>query len=376
MEMTEPGEFTLPLNSFEVFTFDSATKTLKKSHVFDPVDQKHNFPKRFVCKIYSDLSSVGTGFVFRALSGRPLIITALHVQKNVFCAPSQFLACFEYNQRGKDYNSQFNMLYVGTHVCESGMFKIVPTDLTPFFGMYQKDPETKQAYSIDNDITAFYLLDECICGRQKDLPALDYVDVGPVPPISTKCFLFGFPGNNISIERLIPHAPEYETMLKSEKYNLQTEALLWTKGKVVNVGDLVAIDAPCVSGFSGGPVLYKDGQTWKIFSILLGGPAIKGHIELLEIYGLICGNNFLRANEKIEALGNLFPNDVFSYLMGLFQYYYIKRPSELQQACKDSYFRLAFIFCDTKEIDKNEIVNMLNHNLCIKVQDFVRGLWI
>ena len=71
----------------------------------------------------------------------------------------------------------------------------------------------------------------------------------------------------------MPHAPECEIMLKAEENNLDSVTLLWTKGKVVNVDDLVAIDAPAVPGFSAGPVLFKDGQTWKIFSIFLVGPS-------------------------------------------------------------------------------------------------------
>ena len=374
--MTEPGEYTLPLNSFEVFTFDSATKGLKKSHIFDPADKKHNFPNLFVCKIYSDISSVGTGFVFRAPSGRPLIITALHVQKNIFCAPSQFFACFEHRQIGQDYISQFDMLLTGAHVCKSGIFKIVPTGLTPFFGMNQKDPETNQFYSLDNDITAFYLLNECICGQQKILPLFDFVEVAPVPAVNTKCYLFGFPGSIITIEQVMPHAPEYESMLKTETKNFLSKALLWTKGKIVNVGDLVAIDAPSVSGFSGGPVLYKDGQTWKIFSILLGGPAIQGHVELIELYGLFSKRNITRANEKIDALGNLFPIDVFCHLKNLLQCNLIDSPEDLPKLCKEYYYTLAFRFCKTKEFERARLVSMLNHNLSIKVHDFVRGLWI
>lgn len=374
--MTEPSDFTPSLNSYEVFTFDSATKRLKKSHIFNSLDQKHNFPKLFVCKIYSDICSVGTGFIFRAPSGRPLIITALHVRKNIFYTPSQYFVCFKHDQSDQNYITQFNKLERGGHVCISGIYKIIPTNLTPFFSLYKKDPETNQVYAMDNDITAFYLLNECICGQQKDLPNFDYVEVGSVPPVNTKCYLFGFPGSQISIEQIIPHAPEYENMLRTEKRNLLSEALLWTKGKVVSIGSLVAIDAPSLSGFSGGPVLYNDGGTWKIFSILLGGPAIQGHLELLELYGLCSQRNMIRVEEKIEALGNIFPNDVFHDLKIHLQHFLINRPDKLLNACKESFYELVFLYCQSKQINRPLTVSMLNHNLTIKVQDFVKGLWI
>ena len=120
----EPYEYTKPINSFEVFTFDLLTNSLKKSHIFSPADKKHNFPKLFVCKIYSDISCFGTGFVFRAPSGQALIITALHVQKNIFLAPSKFFACFEYKHFDTNYKQQFYKIRTNSHTCITGNLKL------------------------------------------------------------------------------------------------------------------------------------------------------------------------------------------------------------------------------------------------------------
>lgn len=72
--------------------------------------------------------------------------------------------------------------------------------------MYQKDPETN---SMDNDITAFYLQNECICGQRESLPIFDHAEIGPTPSIVFSSYLLNIPGSNISIERIIPHSPEY-----------------------------------------------------------------------------------------------------------------------------------------------------------------------
>lgn len=375
MDMTEPGSYPMPINSFEVFTINSATHTVKKTHKFDPYETKNMFPRYFVCKIYSDLKSVGTGFVHKTPSGQLLIITAHHVQKTIISEPSRYFACFQYKQKNLKLEYSFEKLDLNNHNCDKKIFKIIPTGLISNYNAGQKDPVTNQLYSMDNDLTAFSLQDECLCGRKKKFPKFTFLEIGPVPNVNTRCFVFGYAGQDISLERVIPHSPEYFNILQTQSKNLRSNSLLWTKGKVISSGDLVAIDASSVPGFSGGPILYKDAQKWKIFGILLGGPAIQGHRELLSIYGHVKFNEIDSAKQKIKDLGHLLPSDIFIDLKKILKsFLQISITEESLSYFKSRYYRLISHFCKTKEISKELLVAQLNHNLGIQVNDFIHTL--
>lgn len=375
MDMTEPGICSIPINSLEVFTIDSATHTVQKTNKFDPYETKNMFPRYFVCKIYSDLKKLGTGFVHKTPSGQLLIITAHHVQKTIFSEPSRYFVCFQYKQKKLKLEYIFEKFDLNNHKCNKKIFKIIPTGLISNYNAGQKDPVTNQLCSIDNDLTVFSLQNECICGRKKRFPKFTFLEIGPVPNVDTRCFVFGYAGPNISLESVIPHSPEYFNILRTQSKNLRSNSLLWTEGKVISSGDLIAIDASSVFGFSGGPILYKDAQKWKIFGILIGGPAIQGHRELLSIYSHMKFNEIDSAKQKIKDLGLLLPSDIFIDLKNrLKSLLKIRNTERTLSYFRSRYYTLISDFCQTKEISKELLVAQLNHNLGIQVNDFIHTL--
>ena len=70
---------------------------------------------------------------------------------------------------------------------------------------------------------------------------------------------------------------------------------------------------------SGGPLIYCEEGAWKICGLLIGGPAVKGHRELVDIYQLKkAGQNreCLKRLMKIQGLLSfLFHKSMFDTLL-------------------------------------------------------------
>jgi hypothetical protein len=80
------------MEHLEILTLDSKSQILFGS-AFDPYSNPYYLPRVLVVKIYSDNSSLGTGFIFRLRSEQLFIVSANHVADSPFSSTTRF--CFD-----------------------------------------------------------------------------------------------------------------------------------------------------------------------------------------------------------------------------------------------------------------------------------------
>ena len=64
---------------------------------------------------------------------------------------------------------------------------------------------------------------------------------------------------------------------------IKANCLIFTEGMLDTSSNLLGITNSSVSGMSGAPIMYNNGNEWVACGILLGGPAVSGHRQLLDI---------------------------------------------------------------------------------------------
>ena len=246
------------MESLEILLLDpSNLSSILAGNVFDPFDNLLNFPNLFVCRIYSNEYSLGTGFIYRTKNGRLCVISAKHISKSPFLSSANYFACFDLNQNLNDYINEFDKVANGTHLCQQNLFVINPI----FFAddsVSQVDPITSACYSINNDICAFEIVNKCICGQINALLPFSFLEISSVPPHDSECFLFGFPGTLVSSERILPHAPELQSELANKINKMPSNILCYSMGHILKIGDLICVSTSSVSAMSGGPIIFFD----------------------------------------------------------------------------------------------------------------------
>ena len=234
----------------------------------------------------------------------------------------------------------------------------------------QTDPITGNLYSIDNDVTCFEILDQCICGNKLLMPIFDEVEISDTPAIDTDCFLLGFPGNDFEVERILPHAPELGTLLPSQKFIMKPDTLVITKGMLIASGYLIGVITPSIAGMSGSPIMYKDGDKWKIFNLLIGGPGIEGHRELIEIIKLFNEKN-VDVSLAIENLKYLKPFKPFDCYRNVLTAILNYSPVNFLLNCKIYYNQHTSNIYESEKLTIPECKMNLNHNLAIRLVPFI-----
>ena len=309
-----------PLYHIEILTISEDHTTVLTGNLFDPVNNPQSYPTNFVGRIYTNGNSVGTGFVHMK-NGSIFIVSAKHVQASLFSEDTRFFICFDYDQYFQNLSQVFDYQKFGHHVCRENLYEIVPFNLNFNIQTDQKDPVTGELYSIDNDICVFSFLNQCICGNSytNPPPYFNFLDISFPSDKNTDVVLFGFPGSNLTQERVLPQAPELSDQLEARQITIPPNKLTYTTGKITKDGDLIAISNPSIGGMSGGPLIYCEEGVWKICGLLIGGPAVKGHRELVDIYQLKkAGQNTecLTRLQKIEGLLSfLFHKTMFDLLL-------------------------------------------------------------
>ena len=234
----------------------------------------------------------------------------------------------------------------------------------------QTDPITGNLYSIDNDVTCFEILDQCICGNKLLMPIFDEVEISDTPAIDTDCFLLGFPGNDFEVERVLPHAPELGTLLPSQKFIMKPDTLVITKGMLIASGYLIGVITPSIAGMSGSPIMYKDRDKWKIFSLLIGGPSVEGHRELIEIIRLFNERN-ADVSLAIENLKYLKPFGLFDYYRNVLTIVLNYLPADFLVIYKNFYYNYISKLYESEKLTIPESKMNLNHNLAIQLVPFI-----
>jgi hypothetical protein len=250
---------------------------------FDPRDGK-GLPERLVCRIYTDTGK-GSGFAFQSVRGGKYIITNKHVIQSPFSTASRYAACFEHNQHNLQGSKLIKDADTVWHVCNTNVHALeIVNFLNPSSFIDQKDPITNKFYSIDDDIVALRFKEECVCGRSQPSPSLNEVLVIPTVPETIPVTLLGFPGNSEEKSRVLSLADDVNDIdFKAALKAIPKNVLHYSEGEILAKSIISCISNSSVAGMSGSPLLFKDVDGWKITGILLGGPAVPGHRELIKI---------------------------------------------------------------------------------------------
>ena len=361
-----------PLYHNEILTISEDHTTILTDNLFDPVNNPQSFPTNFVGRIYTNGNSVGTGFVHMK-NGSIFIVSAKHVQASLFSEDTRFFICFDYDQYFQNLSQVFDYQKFGHHVCRENLYEIVPFNLNFNIQTDQKDPVTGELYSIDNDICVFSFLNQCICGNSytNPPPYFNFLDISFPSDKNTDVVLFGFPGSNLTQERVLPQAPELSDQLEAKQNTIPPNKLTYTTGKIIGGTDLIAISNPSIGGMSGGPLIYCEEGAWKICGLLIGGPAVKGHRELVDIYQLKKAgeaSECLKRLQKIEGLLSfLFYKPMFDTLLLDFEYDF----ESFKENLINCYYKLLkkTYWCEVKL--NPDVKNILNHNLAVNVSVYL-----
>ena len=96
--------------------------------------------------------------------------------------------------------------------------------------------------------------------------------------------LLGYPGQTSDKIRIIPQRSNIGTsQVETALAQMNPNCLVWTKGKLTSQLSLMSVTNSSIGGMTGGALIYHNGHEWVVFGALLGGPAVSGHRELLEV---------------------------------------------------------------------------------------------
>ena len=157
--------------------------------------------------------------------------------------------------------------------------------------------------------------------------------------------------------------------------SLKENELVWTKGKIENIGDLVAISNSSAGGMSGSPLLALSGTGWKVVAMLIGGPAIIGHYHLLKLasyvdYDQPFEDTFKEYNEFNELDTDSATKGHFITILDLRNR---GNAENLNRFLLFLYYEILSLTCSEVAKNKGEVEAkaMLNHNLALPIKQYI-----
>ena len=172
--------------------------------------------------------------------------------------------------------------------------------------LIQNDPISECPYSLPNDIIIYEILNVCICGSRVfpvQAGGLEIIDYKKIT--NTEVILLGYPGL-LSSQNSFPlktglTLEETEEMHDSMKEN----QLVWTEGHIEKKGDLLAISNSSAGGMSGSPLLTYINNNWKVVGMLIGGPDVVDHYNLMKLAACVKNDEmFNQWTTNITSLQN------------------------------------------------------------------------
>ena len=268
----------LPARSFEIVTLDASDHLIGGF----PVSQWNgpgDLPIESVGRIYTNNGN-GTGILYRLPSSRLSVISNKHVFCHAFdSAPLTYMVITF------DPTHSYKIDKHTSHGIHPEYRRLKPLLCNSEIFTNQLDPITGYPYAIPNDILAFELENICICNSSlSDLTAQGIQVLENRPLLDVDCILLGYPGSIYPDAYPLKRNADSQEIYQLEN-SMRKNQLIWTEGKILATGDLLAVTNSSATGMSGSPLLVfdnTDGQ-WKSCGILAGGPAVLGHYHFLQL---------------------------------------------------------------------------------------------
>ena len=375
--MIEPSEEISPLHSLEVLIIN-ASNHITFGTKFDSNNNTRLIPDNFVCRIYSN-NGVGTGFAFRSKGGELMIMTVKHVLFSpITPASSHYGVCFKHDQSKKLHKNVFEKVANGKHQCRADIYRAMPANVNFISNADQRDPVTGELYGLVDDIAALTVYDFCICGNPlAPLASLNLTlpKMSDPPNKDEIVTLLGFPGMIADRNVVLPQRPDIDDAeVNNALLQMKPYCLIVSEGIMNSISDLLAITNSSIGGMSGSPLMYHDGTEWCVCGILLGGPAVCGHRELLDLIALREKGEpeqvILSETSKILQMQ---PAAIFNGCSPLMLYYHY--PKDWKNTAVGFYYSLIRAHCCFAINQGNAtFASTMNHNLAYRVLDFWKAI--
>ena len=292
-----------PLYMTEVMTLDASGQI---NNLEDLEDQDLS---RSIGKLYivgkNDSVSEGTAFLvhpdslqgYRFPQNSLICLTDFHNLGEIFSSPLNFYVSFENPCKSKKFVRSLK------HLPENCPRNIFSCDVAFRFdhnsGNKNIDPITNFAYSIENDLDFLILKDTCPCGQActvaTPLIPLKIDDIDPAKEL----LLVGYPASEVPNKIALP----YSRINPGTSFFTYGNQLKQCKGRIIDLNnDLIAITNSSIGGMSGSPIVQKKGSETIVVSMLLGGPAIELHSELISIAICISQKDFTQARNILSSV--------------------------------------------------------------------------
>ena len=355
-----------PLYMTEVMTLDAS------GHINNLEDLEDQDLSRSIGKLYivgkKGSVSEGTAFLVHPDSlqgcGFPqnslICLTDFHNLGEIFSSPLNFYVSFENPCESEDFAQTLKHLPGN---CPRNIFSC---DAAFRFdhntGNKNIDPITNFAYSIKDDLDFLILKDTCPCGQVCRVGALLIpLKVDHVNP-TEEILLVGYPGSQIPDKIALP----YSTIDPGNSFVTKGNQLKQCKGRIIDLNsDLIVITNSSVGGMSGSPALQKRGSETIAVSMLLGGPAVEFHSELISIAIFISQRDFVQALSIFNSIRQgltVNPNKLNTFKDALQN----QDRSTSLTICAAIYYRLIKKYAKTLPNPES----VLSHNLGIRIKNF------
>ena len=228
--------------------------------------------------------------------------TNYHNVTSIFDTPEEFYVMF---QNIIDPESFISIKQHQPCNCSRNIYTGIPIDI---FNHSQKtnkslDPITQNPYSVHNDLVVLVLKPKCPCGTifqpQSSLSPLDITNLNATEEL----LLVGYPGGQVSRRIAIPYLPNVDP---GTSFVTTGQVLKQSQGFVYDRNDLIAaVSNSSVLGMSGSGMLQrKDGKYFAV-GILLGGPAVPHHKDLINIAQCVMKSKFCRAKKILKTITDI-----------------------------------------------------------------------
>ena len=151
---------------------------------------------------------------------------------------------------------------------------------------------------------------------------------------------------------------------------MKANCLVVTEGILNSISNLLAITNSSIGGMSGSPLMYHDGTEWGVCGILLGGPAVSGHRELLDLIALReKGEPEQVIISETDNILKMQPALIFNGFSHLMLYYHY--PETWKETAVGYYYSLIKCHCSFATLQGNaSFASSLNHNLAHRCLEF------
>ena len=351
----------------EVMTIDSSGKVKELEPVTNP-DMSKSIGKLFI--VAEDNSIIeGTVFVihpdeYQRYSLPPdkvICLTDFHNIGQLFDRPQSFFVSFENVSRSREFEDILKHTPID---CPQNIYKARPAlHFGHHIGSRSIDPITGYAYSFENDIEFLVLDCECNCGRSvvpSNIIPLRIKELDEAKELT----LVGYPGWDVTRSQVIP----YSRIYPGTSYITGGNVLKQCTGAMIKANDdLIAVEISSVAGMSGSPILQTQAGELVAVSILLGGPAVKNHYELVSLSQHVLKHEYSEGLQLLESLITNSPNFCKPYWLRCLEIMLSGNDEKCSiLMIKTMYFELVKNFA--AELTPEDSVLLLSHNLGFRLK--------